>query len=249
MIFSTLSRFTKSEMNTYRNRIAAVMPPNTPPAAPCRRPSSHSPTFCATVVIELRSESGVTVTSMNGTLCSTFVDEAQRLIAEARQVGSSDPLGHSLHHVGDLHDREEYEQGQRHDHRSDRCQQGQRRRQPGAEPLVEPIEQRREQVGRHRGHHDENEVTTQEVGAEQDGDGGRDRQRTLLCQRELGIHCGHWHTVARLRRRNPGLLSESPNAPSAWLARWRSMKPIDMRCIRARRQPCEQPLGMCAVAV
>ena len=71
MIVSTPSRFTSSEMNTYRNRIAAVTPPNTLPAAPCRRPSSHSPTFCAAVAIELRSESGVTVTSMNGTRCNT----------------------------------------------------------------------------------------------------------------------------------------------------------------------------------
>ena len=67
---STLSRLVNSEMNTYRNRIAAVIAPNTPPAAPCRMPSSHSPTSCATVVIESRSESGVTVTSTNGTRAS-----------------------------------------------------------------------------------------------------------------------------------------------------------------------------------
>ena len=37
---------------------------------------------------------------------------------------------------------------------------------PVSEPLVEPRVQRREQVGGHRGDHDENEVAAQEVGAE-----------------------------------------------------------------------------------
>ena len=49
------------------NRIAAVMPPTTPPAAPCNRCSRYSPTFWATVVIAFRIISGVTVTSANGT--------------------------------------------------------------------------------------------------------------------------------------------------------------------------------------
>ena len=71
MSVRTFSRFTSSEMNTYRKMIDAVTPPNTPPAAPCRKCSSHSPTFWATVAIEFRSDSAVTVTSRNGTRAST----------------------------------------------------------------------------------------------------------------------------------------------------------------------------------
>ena len=100
-----------------------------------------------------------------------------------------------------------------------------------AQSLVEPVVQRAEQVGDHRGDHDENEIRPQEVGAEQDRDDRRDRQRTLLGQREFGIHCGHWHTVARLRRRKPGLLSECLSAPRPGGLAGVAMKRIDMRCI------------------
>ena len=136
------------------------------------------------------------------------VDEAQRLIAKGRQVGLPDPVRDSLDHHGDLNNGQVDEHAKRHHDRTDGRQQGQRRRQPGAEPPVDPIEHRCEQVGPHRGHHDENEVAAQEIGAERDGDGGRDGQGTLLGQRELGIHCGHWHTVARLRRRSARSVSE-----------------------------------------
>ena len=118
-----------------------------------------------------------------------------------------------------------------------------------AQSLGEPVVQRGEQVGDHRGDHDQNEVAPQEVGAEQDRDDRRDGQRTLLCQREFGIHCGHSHTVARLRRRKPGLFSEWLGAPRPGGLAALAMKRIDMRCIRAGRQPREQPLGMRAAAV
>ena len=112
-------------------------------------------------------DSGVTVTSMNGT-CATLVDESQRLIAERRR--SVRPTHSATRSTmvliwttarntnspnGTITDRE----GR---------QQRQGGRQALAEPLVDPVVQRGEQVRGHRGHHDENEVAAQEVGAEEE---------------------------------------------------------------------------------
>ncbi|COX68666.1 Uncharacterised protein [Mycobacterium tuberculosis] len=63
----SFSRFTKSATNTYTKMMADVMTPARLPAASRRKCSSHSPTFCATEIIALRSASAVTVMCRNGT--------------------------------------------------------------------------------------------------------------------------------------------------------------------------------------
>ena len=101
-----------SEMNTYRNRIAAVIAAE----YAARRPLQEAQQPFADLLRDgghrtpqrIRRDRDVDERHP----VQHFVDEAQRLIAEGRQVGSSDPVGDSLDHVGDLDDREEHEQRQ-----------------------------------------------------------------------------------------------------------------------------------------
>ena len=132
-----------------------------------------------------------------------FVHKSQRLVAERGQVSPLDPAGDALDHLRDLNDRKQHDQAERHDDACEYSQQGERGRSTRAQSFLEPVVQRAEQIGDHRGDHDENEVAPQEEGGEQDGQHRRDRQRTLLGQREFGIHCGHWHTVASCAAGNP----------------------------------------------
>src|SRR4029079_17064633 len=173
-------------------------------------------------------------------------DDAQGLVAQGGKVGPLDPAGDALYHLGDLDDPEQHDQANGHDDAGDHGPPRARRRGALAQSPVDAVVHRAEQVGDDRGHHDENEIVPQEVRAEQNGDDRGDGQGSLLCQREFGIHGGHWSSPPPVRlstayftllalcdewviRRVPGGETPTqsrtpiPTRAAACFARWPSM--------------------------
>ncbi len=119
-----------------------------------------------------------------------FVDEFERLVAQRAEIGPRDPRRDAAHHCRDLRDREQNQQGQGNDYRTQRGQQSECHGHASAEPSLKEVEQRVEQEGEHGRHDDRREVAAQEVGGEPERDCGGDRQRAFLARAELGVH-GH----------------------------------------------------------